>query len=132
MPHREWMQAIYDSLDKQVDEAKYTNPAIQVLFEVIENDKITPEERARMKEEDNQAELETQAFKEGEEKGWNAGKDEGRLEGKLEGRLEGRMAEKEETARNLMALGTLTEEQIASATGLSLEAVKALSTRVWE
>ena len=111
MPHREWMQAISDSLDKQVDEAKYTNPAIQALFEVIELDKITPEERARMKEEDNQAEVETQAFKEGEEKGWKAG----------------RLAEKKETARNLMALGTLTEEQIASATGLSLEVVNALS-----
>ncbi len=118
VPHREWMQAIFDSLDKQVDETKYTNPAIQALFDVIEIDKITPEERARMKEEDNQAELETQAFKEGEEKGWKDGKDEGIKEGRL--------AEKEEMARNFKALGTLTEEQIASTTGLSLEAIKAL------
>ncbi|OQY53761.1 MAG: hypothetical protein DRR08_03560 [Candidatus Parabeggiatoa sp. nov. 2] len=113
-PYREWMQAIYDSLDEKVDEAKYTNPSIQTLFEVIEKDKITPEERARMKEEHNQEEAETRGFKEGEEKGWKEGKDEGVRE------------EKEKTARNLKALGALTEEQIASITGLTLEIVKAL------
>ena len=105
-PYREWMQAIHDSLDKQVDEAKYTNPSIQALFEVIEKDKITPEERARMKEEHNQEEAETRGFKEGEEKGWKEGI--------------------KETARNLKANGKLTEEEIASITGLTLEIVKAL------
>lgn len=109
VPHREWMQAIDDSLDKQVDEAKYTNPAIQALFDVIELRHVTPEERARMKEEDNQTEVETQAFKEGEEKGRKEGEEKLRT-----------------TARNLKALGALTEEQIANVTGLSLETVKAL------
>jgi predicted transposase/invertase (TIGR01784 family) len=108
-PYRDWMQAIHDSLDKEVDEDEYTNPAIQELFEVIEQDKITPEERASMKEEDNQVEAKTQAFKEGEEKGRKEGEE------KLK-----------ETARNLKALGALTEEQIASVTGLTLEVVKAL------
>ncbi len=105
-PYREWMQAIHDSLDKQVDEAKYTNPSIQTLFDVIEKDKITPEERARMKEEDNQAEAETRKFK--------------------EGKNEGVREEKENTVRNLKANGKLTEEEIASITGLTLEIVKAL------
>ncbi|RKZ77979.1 MAG: hypothetical protein DRR19_27135 [Candidatus Parabeggiatoa sp. nov. 1] len=107
---REWMAAIDDSLDKKVDEAEYTNPAIQALFDVIEQDKITPEERARMKEEHNQKEAETRNF--------NEGKDEGIKEGEEKG--------VKETARNFKALGALTEEQIASATGLSLEVVKAL------
>ena len=102
VPHREWMQAIDDSLSGQVDEAEYTNPSIQALFEAIEKDKITPEERARMKDEHNQEEAETRRFKEGEEKGVK------------------------ETARNLKALGVLTEEEIASVTGLSLKVVKAL------
>jgi hypothetical protein len=105
VPHREWMQAIDDSLDKQVDETKYTNPAIQALFDVIEQSKVTPEERARMKEEDNQEEAETRKF--------NEGKDEGI----------------KETARNLKALGTLTTEQIARVTGLTLEVVNALSCK---
>lgn len=109
-PCREWMQAINDSLDGKVDEAEYTNPSIHALFQVIEKDKITPEERARMKEEYNREEAQIQAFKEGEEKGWKGGKDEGR----------------KETACNLKALGTLTEEQIANATGLTLEIVKTL------
>jgi predicted transposase/invertase (TIGR01784 family) len=108
-PYQEWMQAINDSLDEKVDEAGYTNPAIQALFDAIEQSKVTPEERAQMKEEDNQAEAETQAFKEGEEKGRKEGEEKLRT-----------------TARNFKALGTLTEEQIASATGLSLEIVKAL------
>lgn len=44
---------------------------------MIEQDKITPEERARMKEEDNQVEAENQAFKEGGEKGRKEGKEWG-------------------------------------------------------
>ncbi len=108
-PYREWMQAIHDSLDGKVDEADYTNPSIQALFQVIEKDKITPEERKRMKEEHNWEEAEMRKFKEG--------KDEGIKEGKKK---------MKEAARNLKALGTLTDEQIASATGLSLEMIKAL------
>ncbi|EDN71555.1 hypothetical protein BGP_5871 [Beggiatoa sp. PS] len=96
--YREWMQAIDDSLDGEVDEEKYTNPSIQALFEVIEKDKITPEERARMKDEYNEEHAKKQAIRE----------------------------EKEKIARNFKAFGTLTDEQIASATGLSLEIVKAL------
>ena len=59
-----------------------------------------------MKEEHNVEEGNTQAFKEGEEKGIKKGE--------------------EKTARNLKALGTLTEKQIASVTGLTVKAVKAL------
>jgi predicted transposase/invertase (TIGR01784 family) len=109
-PCREWMLAIDDSLDEKVDEAKYTNPSIQTLFCVIEKDKITPEERARMKEEYNREEAKTQAFKKGEQKGIKIGEQKGI----------------KETARNLKALGTLTEEQIANVTGLTLEIVKTL------
>lgn len=101
-PYRQWMQAIYDSLDQQVDEAKYTNPSIHALFDVIKQDQITPEERAWMKEEHNREEGETRAFQAGEEKGIK------------------------ETARKLKVNGKLTEEEIASMTGLSLEVVKTL------
>ncbi|HEW97159.1 MAG: hypothetical protein DRR16_32205 [Candidatus Parabeggiatoa sp. nov. 3] len=102
---REWMLAINDSLDEKVDEDKYTNPSIQELFCVIEKDKITPEERARMKEEYNREEVSRQAFQQAERRV---------------------REEKEKMARNLKAIGVLTEEQIASVTGLSLEMIKAL------
>jgi predicted transposase/invertase (TIGR01784 family) len=111
---REWMQAIDDSLDERVDEEKYTNPLIRELFQVIEKDQITPEERARMKEEYNQE----KANKEAEEKGWKQGKDEGWKEGEA--------ATQEKLASNLKANGKLTEEEIANITGLSLERIQAL------
>jgi predicted transposase/invertase (TIGR01784 family) len=117
----EWMQAIQDSLDERVNEESYTNPHIRRLFELIEKDQITPEEYARMKDEYNQEELEKEAFEEGEEKG----RKEGRQEGWEAGLKEGSERLKE-TARHFKALGTLTEEQIASATGLTLEQVKML------
>jgi len=46
----EWMRAIDDSLDEQVNEEDYTNPHIRHLFELIEKNLVTPEERARMKD----------------------------------------------------------------------------------
>ncbi len=47
-PYREWMLAINDSLDKQVDESKYKHPVIHQLFRQIENDGISPAERTIM------------------------------------------------------------------------------------
>jgi len=97
-----WMQAIDDSLDKEVNEEKYTNPLIKNIFEIIKQDQISPEERARMKEEHNQEEGEKRAFEEGEEK------------------------KAKETASHMKTLGVLTDEQIAQATGLTVKIVKDL------
>jgi len=113
-PCREWMEAIHDSLDEKVNENNYTNPAIQELFTVIEKDKITPEERARMKDEYNQADVEKLSFKKGKDAGLKEGEEKGEENGM------------KKAARNLKALGTLTVEQIANVTGLTLEMVKAL------
>ena len=44
-----------------------------------------------------------------------------------QGRQEGEHKKAEETARNLLTLGTLTLEQIAQATGLSVERIKELA-----
>ncbi|EDN67540.1 hypothetical protein BGP_5148 [Beggiatoa sp. PS] len=46
--YHQWMEAIEDSLDEEVDESKYTHPEIQHVFELIEKDKVTPQERAIM------------------------------------------------------------------------------------
>jgi hypothetical protein len=96
------MAAIHDTLDEQADEDDYDNPLIKRLFQVISKDKTTHEERAKMKEEYSQKLVDTDAFKKGKEEGVR------------------------ETGRNLKALGTITDEQIASATGLTLEEVQAL------
>ncbi|WP_192034398.1 Rpn family recombination-promoting nuclease/putative transposase [Halomonas sp. YLGW01] len=49
-----------------------------------------------------------------------------RMEGRQEGRQEGEQRRAEQTARNLIQLGVLTDEQIAEATGLALADVQAL------
>lgn len=43
-----------------------------------------------------------------------------------EGREKGRLEAKQETARNLIKLGVLSNEQIAEATGLTVDDVEAL------
>jgi len=53
-PCQQWIEAINDTLDGQVDENEYENPLIKQLFQVISTDKTTPEEYAQMKEEYNQ------------------------------------------------------------------------------
>ncbi len=45
---------------------------------------------------------------------------------RLEGRQQGRLEARQETARNLIKLGVLSDEQIADATGLTVEGVQAL------
>ncbi len=56
-PYREWLQAIDDTLDEEVDETRYHRAEIQKLFAHIQHDQITPEDRARMIDEYTQEEL---------------------------------------------------------------------------
>ncbi len=130
----EWMEAFYDTLDGQVSLNFYENPYIGKLFERIEEDKITPEERAKMKEENNQEEAQIEArqegFEEGEKKGLEKGKleglEEGEKKGLEKGKKEGERKGLEEAARKLLAAGSLSAEQIAKVIGLPLEKVEAL------
>ena len=130
--YAEWMRAINDSLDEEVNEDDYTNPNINRLFELIEKDQVTPEDRARMKDEYNQAELKKEGLDEGIKIGFDAGYAEAQqevekqiretqqeAENKLRDALEGTQ---KKTARNLKDLG-IADEQIASATGLSLDEI---------
>ncbi len=126
----EWIRAIDDSLDEQVNDEEYTNPQIHRLFDLIEKDQITPKERARMKDEYNQLSSDKTVFQDGEEKGKAEGMIEGERKGKAEGMIEGERKGKAEgmieTAKNLKKLATLTDKQISTATGLSLDDVQAL------
>ncbi len=50
-PYFEWLSAIKDSLDEEVDETIYQHPAILKVFSLIERDNLTSKDRARIKEE---------------------------------------------------------------------------------
>jgi len=65
-------------------------------------------------------------FNKWKEIGFDDGYGEGKEDGIEEGREDGLKKGKIETAINLKALGVLTAEQIASATGLSFDEVKNL------
>jgi predicted transposase/invertase (TIGR01784 family) len=103
--YHEWMEAIEDSLDEQVDETHYNNPEIKHIFDIIEKDKVSPQDRAKMFDEVKQEKLQESMEK---------------------GRQEGLKEAKEESARNLLSIDVLTEEQIAQVTGLTVERIKEL------
>ena len=110
-PYREWLEAIQDSLDEEIDESAYENPQVRRVFDHIAKDLITPEERARMFDEYSFELVKRQA------------EAESLAEGVAKGRAEG----KRETARNLLALGTLSVDQIALAVGLSSAEINILA-----
>lgn len=113
-PYREWMLAINDSLDEEVEESCYSRPEILKIFDYIEKDHITPEERARMFDEHGQDALKQEEYEKGVQ------------DGEVKGLKKGEQQKAEETARNLLSIGVLTDEQIARATGLSVERVQQL------
>lgn len=74
-PYRQWLLAIQDSLDGEVDENQYPHLAIKQVFHTIKRDLISPEERFIMKDEFGYEEIKQEKFQEG--------KAEGRLEEKI-------------------------------------------------
>ncbi len=103
--YKEWLEAIYDTLDKEVDESHYHNVMIQKIFDTIEEDGITPTERARMFDQYNDEEQKQTAF------------DEGLKKGKLE--------TLQTVAIGMLAKG-LDSETIVEFTGLTLADIEAL------
>jgi len=66
--YQEWMRAIQDSLDEQVDENNYTVAEVRKIFDYIEKDLISPEERAKMFDEYGEEQLKQDKFEEGQKK----------------------------------------------------------------
>lgn len=64
-PYRQWLLAIQDSLDGEVEESLYSNPIIQELWQIIKQDGISPEELARLKDEHSYEELNREKYNEG-------------------------------------------------------------------
>jgi predicted transposase/invertase (TIGR01784 family) len=56
LEYREWLNAINDTLDGHVNEMDYENPSIREIFNLIEQDSITPEERYDLFEESHRQE----------------------------------------------------------------------------
>jgi predicted transposase/invertase (TIGR01784 family) len=108
---REWLLAIADSLDEEVDESLYQRAEIHKVFDLIKKETITPEERAQMIEDYHQDKAKRTAFEEGVEKG-------------LE---QGARQEKIETARRLLSRG-LDVTMISEDTGLTEAEVLALKS----
>lgn len=92
-PLREWMLAIADSLDEKVDENDYQRDEIRRVFELIQKDTISPQERTKMIEEYHLEEGKRAAFSEGIE------------EGVKKGLEKGIKSEKMQTAKELLQVG---------------------------
>jgi predicted transposase/invertase (TIGR01784 family) len=96
--YREWMEAIKDTLDEQVEESNYHNAMIQKIFDSIEEEGISPIERYDMIEEYEDRKLIADKEK--------------------EATLKGKAEEKKLIAKNLLAAG-VTIEIITQTTGLT-------------
>ncbi len=118
--YREWLEAIDDSLDEEVDESHYHDGAIQRIFDAIEKDDITPQERAVMFEEYNRGTYEKTVRQEGLKEGLEKGLEEGMEKGKLR--------EKQAIARTMLKEG-LPIEMIIKVTGLSENETDSLSSK---
>ena len=114
-PYRQWLLAINDSLDEEVDETQYDRPEIKKIFHHIKRDDITPKERAKMFDEYSLGLLENAAKKEGIEEGIQKGKEEGKEEGVLL------------VAKKLIFAKQLSIEEIAEVTGMQVDKIKKLA-----
>ncbi len=103
---REWLRAIEDTLDEEVNETDYERIEIRQVFDYIEKDTVSPEERARVIDENQSLAR------------FNKGKEEGLEEGLQQGLEQGLEQARRETAQKLLAKG-LDIAFIAEATGLT-------------
>ncbi len=119
---RKWLEFIADSLDGKMEESGYSEVLFQHMLEAIRKQTIDPGLLQEIKDEaaweKAKARFTAEGRQDGREEGWKAGLDAGEKKGEQNAR--------EESARNLLSLGILTEEQIAQITGLTLENVALL------
>lgn len=78
--YQEWLQVINDSLDHKVDESQYQLKEIQKVLVHIEEDGVTPDERARMIDESYIGEAEKRGLEQGIKQGFEEGKSQRELE----------------------------------------------------
>ncbi len=105
-PYREWLEAIQDTLDEQVDESHYQRSVVRKIFDWIDASRVSPEDKERMIEEFNQDALLKEKLQESEETIKND--------------------KAKEIARDMLKEG-LSLEQISRITKLTIEQIKELS-----
>jgi predicted transposase/invertase (TIGR01784 family) len=114
-PYHEWLRAIKDSLDEQVEESEYQHPSVLKIFELIQREGLTPQDRARMKDE-----FAWEAVKQDEyQKGVAQGLAQGEAQGIAKGLAEGEKKMQVSLAKKLLQLGQLDLPTIAKTTGLT-------------
>jgi predicted transposase/invertase (TIGR01784 family) len=114
-PYREWLKLIQDSLDEQVDESDYHKTEVLKVVNLIKTDDLTPQDRARMKDEYSQEESVRKAKEEGLQLGEERGIEKGIGQGIEQGKLE--------IAKNMLAQG-LAIELIEQVTGIHRDLFK--------
>ena len=107
--YKEWLEAIDDTLDEEVDESHYHNAIIQQVFDSIEKDSITADERAVMFDEYNEQQLRKKELK------------ESRQEGEIAGVKKGQLL----IAKTMLEKG-LAKEMIVEMTDLAIEDINAI------
>ncbi len=107
-PWREWLFAINDSLDEEVDETYYQKACVRKILASIQKNTLTPEDHARMKDEYSEDELRREEWE----------------KAVIKGREEGERNKALNIARKLLDI--LDDATIAQTTGLSVAEVSAL------
>jgi len=119
-PYQQWLSLIQDSLDEQVDEAMYNKLEVQKVLNLIKVDGLTPQDRARMKDEYALEQALKQEKQEEFEKGIKLGEQRGLEKGRTECKEEGKQELKQELAKKMQAQG-LSVELIQQLTGIKLK-----------
>ena len=78
-PLQQWMRAIKDSLDGEVDETIYQQPEILKVFEYIKQDLVSVDDRTIMIDEYNETDLRQDFFDKGLEQGLERGLEQGEI-----------------------------------------------------
>jgi hypothetical protein len=129
-PYHEWLQAIQDSLEEQVEETKYHNPMVLKILDLIQRDDLTPQDRARMKDEYGMEEVKQEEYKrgvtQGEAQGLAEGLAQGEAQGLAKGLAEGERKMQLSLAKKLLRQGQQDMVTIADLTGLTVEELKSL------
>jgi hypothetical protein len=117
-PYHEWLQAITDSLDEQVEESDYHNPVVLKVFDLIQRDGLTPKDRARMKDEYSLEEVKQEEYRKGVV--------QGEAQGLAKGEAQGERKMQFSLAQKLLQQGQLDLVNIADLTGLTLAELHSL------
>ena len=108
--YREWLMAIEDSMDKEMNRDDYGKEVIQDIISIIETDSITPQERAKMIQEFSDEEYLTKM------------KEKNRKEGIKEGEKRAKIEIAKTSLKQNIDIAT-----IALITGLSVDEIKKIS-----